>query len=300
MGNSPKIFISYSHDSQDHKDWVKKLATNLREYMGIDVILDQWDLRLGSDLSLFMEQGLNSSNLVLCVCSDKYVEKVNAGKGGSGYEKMIMVPQLLSDTSIEHIIPIKRNNLNNCMPAFLSTKLYIDFNNDECYLKNLSKITYRIYNQDNAQKPALGRNPFAINNFSDLDMKIILEKTKFQNHEMSGNEKFNFLNNSGKFIIGSGEYQFTTKWSKCGTNSIYAYSDDVKYIGYLSGFNKMPETEILCTFDYTSRARQVYLGEIIVWVNSNNNVAVTKILNIINKSRDGSENLLEFEYIIFD
>ena len=45
----PKAFISYSHDSSDHKRWVAVLATKLREN-GVDVILDQWDLSLGDDL----------------------------------------------------------------------------------------------------------------------------------------------------------------------------------------------------------------------------------------------------------
>lgn len=46
---NPKIFISYSHDSLDHKKWVLNLATRLM-HAGIDTILDQWDLRLGGDL----------------------------------------------------------------------------------------------------------------------------------------------------------------------------------------------------------------------------------------------------------
>ena len=44
--SAPKVFVSYSHDSQDHKDWVLKLATRLVAN-GVDVILDQWDLSLG-------------------------------------------------------------------------------------------------------------------------------------------------------------------------------------------------------------------------------------------------------------
>ncbi|WP_370457663.1 SEFIR domain-containing protein [Rufibacter sp. XAAS-G3-1] len=35
-----KVFISYSHDSNNHKDWVLQLATRLR-LNGVDVILDQ-------------------------------------------------------------------------------------------------------------------------------------------------------------------------------------------------------------------------------------------------------------------
>lgn len=86
MEEHPKVFISYSHDSEEHKNWILKLATHLRDH-GVDVILDQWNVRLGDDLPFFMEQGLSSSHLVLCICSDKYIEKANANKGGAGYEK---------------------------------------------------------------------------------------------------------------------------------------------------------------------------------------------------------------------
>lgn len=42
-------FIFYSWDSDSHKARVLKLASDLRRH-GVDVVLDQWDLRLGDDL----------------------------------------------------------------------------------------------------------------------------------------------------------------------------------------------------------------------------------------------------------
>lgn len=59
VSKHPKVFISYSHDSLSHKTWIKKLTTYLRN-KGIDVILDQWDLALGSDIAKFMEHGLSN------------------------------------------------------------------------------------------------------------------------------------------------------------------------------------------------------------------------------------------------
>lgn len=44
-----KTFISYAWDSEEHKNWVLKLASDLRRH-GVDTILDQWDVRLGNDL----------------------------------------------------------------------------------------------------------------------------------------------------------------------------------------------------------------------------------------------------------
>ena len=42
----PKVFVSYSHDSQQHKKWVLEFATRLRQ-AGIDANLDLWALKPG-------------------------------------------------------------------------------------------------------------------------------------------------------------------------------------------------------------------------------------------------------------
>ncbi|MDB8710474.1 toll/interleukin-1 receptor domain-containing protein [Mediterraneibacter gnavus] len=141
MRKHPKLVISYSHDNEEHKAWVKKLATDLRQHMGVDVMLDQWDLRIGGDLSLFMEQGLSESSLMMCVCFDIYIQKANAGIGGSGYEKMILTTDLIQDTNVDYIIPVMRCNQNKKLPRFLGTKLYIDFSDDDMYLEKLEELT---------------------------------------------------------------------------------------------------------------------------------------------------------------
>src|ERR1043166_7750162 len=78
MADIPKAFISYSHDSQDHKKWVLDFATRLRN-AGVDAILDQWELRPGDDLPHFMERHLAAADRVLMVCTENYVKKANAG-----------------------------------------------------------------------------------------------------------------------------------------------------------------------------------------------------------------------------
>lgn len=79
----PRVFISYSHDSQEHKIWVADIARKLIEN-GIDVILDQWDLRLGDDVPKFMEKAVREAQRVLMVCTEPFVYKANEGKGGVG------------------------------------------------------------------------------------------------------------------------------------------------------------------------------------------------------------------------
>ena len=84
MVDTPNVFISYSHDNDEHKQWVRKLASDLRNN-GIDVILDQWDIGPGDDLTAFMEKGVTSADRVLVVSSPRYVQKANVGEGGVGW-----------------------------------------------------------------------------------------------------------------------------------------------------------------------------------------------------------------------
>jgi hypothetical protein len=57
--DAPKGFVSYSHDSDAHKQWVLRLATDLRN-AGIEASLDQWDLAAGQDVVAFMTNGISS------------------------------------------------------------------------------------------------------------------------------------------------------------------------------------------------------------------------------------------------
>lgn len=156
MEEHPIVFISYSHDSDEHKEWVKSLATRLRGH-GVDAILDQWDLHIGQDLRFFMEQGVTKSKMVLCVCSENYVNKANAGIAGTGYESMIISQDLLSNVNLGYIIPIVRNNnLEKKTPICLGTKLYIDFCDDSLFFEHYRTLLERIYNEDNKKKPYNG------------------------------------------------------------------------------------------------------------------------------------------------
>ena len=299
MADAPKVFISYSHDNDEHKSWVLKLATDLRQHMGVDVILDQWDLRVGGDLSLFMEQGLGDASLVLCICSEQYVRKANAGVSGAGYEKMIMVQSMLRDTNTDYIIPVIRNNTSDQKtPTFLGTKNYIDFSDDSLYLDNLSKLVSRLFNEDLSKKPPLGKSPFSDEYATEIDLKNSLERVMFHAPELAGFASFDYTNNNGQFTIGTGEYEFVTNWGSCGADSIRAYRDNVKEIGYKPGFDHFPKIDEIVFFDFTSRSRVVYVGEVVIWMNQYGHFAATKVTNIC-KSARGVTAHLSFEYKIY-
>lgn len=155
----PKVFISYSHDSQEHKKWVLDLATRLRGG-GVDAIIDQWELRPGDDLPHFMETHLADSDYVIMVCSDTYVEKANKGVGGVGYEKMIITADLLANIDSNKIIPIIRQSGSHNVPTFLKTKLFIDFSRTSDYEYSFDELVRTFHDAPLFEKPEIGNNPF--------------------------------------------------------------------------------------------------------------------------------------------
>ena len=155
----PRVFISYSHDSAEHKKWVLDFATTLRS-RGIDAVLDQWDLRPGDDLPQFMEQNLTAADYAVMVCTRRYVAKANAGEGGVGYEKMIMTSSSLSKISANKVIPIIREKGDPLTPTFLATKLYIDFTKDSEIEFALDDLLRHLLNAPLYQKPEIGNDPF--------------------------------------------------------------------------------------------------------------------------------------------
>lgn len=297
----PKLFISYSWDCEEnknHMNWVLKLATDLREH-GVDVYLDQWDARLGNDLAFFMEQGLTTSQLVLCICSENYVKKANLGKGGVGYEKRILSADLMSNTNVDYIIPIIRNNQNKTLPQFLSGLKYADFSIDKDYLSTYTELLARIYNEDLKRKPELGNNPFSSTQTSCVISQLLsIQEVEFYNPAMYDTVKFDYKRNSGKYTIGDGDYKFVIQFSECGCDSIYCYNDHISHIGYNPKFNSFPETCDLQKFDYSSRCKSLLIGEVLILENHKHKFAAIKILSV-KKNNVDIDHSVEFSYKIY-
>jgi hypothetical protein len=157
--NIPKAFISYSHDTQEHKKWALELATRLRNN-GIDAILDQFELQPGADLPHFMETHLASANKIVMICTEKYVDKANKGQGGVGYEKMIITSSLMKNIDENKIIPIIRQNGTSEVPTFLKSKLYINFSKADDFEFSYDELVRSIHNSPLFEKPPIGNNPF--------------------------------------------------------------------------------------------------------------------------------------------
>lgn len=160
MSRAPNAFVSYSHDDEEHKGWVLRLAQALRA-SGIDAVLDQWDLRPGQDLVRFMEKGIAESDRVVLVCSANYVERANARLGGAGYEGLIITGELVGNVDTKKFIPVIRNNPGRTVPSYLGPRYYVDFRDDALYDTRLGELVREIHEVPAFEKPPLGPNPFA-------------------------------------------------------------------------------------------------------------------------------------------
>ena len=71
----PKVLISYSHDSPEHKDRVLVLSNRLRGE-GIDCTIDQYLLVPPEGWPRWMEKQIRESDFVLMVCTETYYRRV--------------------------------------------------------------------------------------------------------------------------------------------------------------------------------------------------------------------------------
>lgn len=72
--NSPKVFISYSHDSKEHKDRVLKLAQSLRKD-GVNCNLDRYDTSPKKGWRRWMESQIKEATYVLVICTQTYCRR---------------------------------------------------------------------------------------------------------------------------------------------------------------------------------------------------------------------------------
>ncbi len=295
----PQVFISYSHDSEEHKNWVLQLATRLR-HNGVDVILDCWNLKLGQDLASFMEKGLSESQRVICICSETYVEKSNNKNAGVGYEKQIMTAELMEDLNNNWIIPIIRNNSSsNKVPLFLKGRLYISFEENNLLESNYEELLRDLLDEPVLPIPPIGKNPFkTIKKFSQ--QKFIPSNEKYTSPSKVGIVTFDYSNNNGRYFIGQNELMFELDFSKSSNDSIQLYSDpeNINTVAVVKDTNNIKSIKDARMYDSSSRVRNPKINQIAVVQNINGFYAAIKILAIKDDTRGHPQDEVSFEYVI--
>lgn len=267
---------------------------------GVNVLLDQWDMRLGSDLPRFMETGLSGADRVLAVCSTPYVEKANVGQGGVGYEKMILTGQLMRDVTSDRVIPVIRNNASSeVLPTFLLSRLYVDFREEQAFEARYAELLRDIHDQPVAPRPALGPNPFTAT-VPEIEPRLSFAPERYVSPALSGTVTFDYANNNGRFAVGAGDMLFETAWSRGGSSSIYAMNDpgSITSVAIAIGVNEIGEITDASSYDTSSRHRSPHLGEIVVWRNTAGYYLATKIEKLQSRGHGAPVDEMTFSYVI--
>jgi TIR domain len=163
MGNAaaPKVFISYSWDDENHKNWVAQFASRLRTD-GVDARIDQWELVPGDKLPQFMEMAIRENDFVLLICTPNYKAKADGRKGGVGYEGDIMTAEVFGKGNHRKYIPILRHGpRDQAVPSWLGGKYDINLSGDPFSDEQYHDLLTTLFNV-RAKAPPLGTPPTAI------------------------------------------------------------------------------------------------------------------------------------------
>ena len=124
-----KVFISYSHDSPPHRDFVRGLADRLRTD-GLDCLIDQYvNGSPPEGWQRWMENEVEAADFVLLVCTPTYLKRSRgedrAGGRGVNFEGVVIsqtlydhyyhnskfIPVIPADGSLDNVpMPLKGFN----------------------------------------------------------------------------------------------------------------------------------------------------------------------------------------------
>ncbi|MDX8514111.1 SEFIR domain-containing protein [Mesorhizobium captivum] len=176
----PKAFISYSWTNQTHQktvlEWGERLLGD-----GVDIVIDQFDLREGQDKFAFMEKMVADSSVthVLVICDKAYSEKADQRKSGVGTESQIISREVYSKIDQNKFIPIVCEFADDgepFLPTFMKSRIWIDFSSAEAVNENWERLVRLLFGKPANQKPRLGNAPAYVRESSSLPASPTLGK----------------------------------------------------------------------------------------------------------------------------
>lgn len=141
-----KVFVSYSHDNKEHKNWVSSLVKDLQKKFIVEY--DE-NLTYGMSPENYMQQNIVSSDYVIIVFTPNYLKKVLAKENsGAKYEFSIIQEDLYRKISYGKYIPLlKDGDKDKSIPKIMQA-LYINFKEQNDYTTQLTNLIEKISSPD--------------------------------------------------------------------------------------------------------------------------------------------------------
>ncbi|WP_169155747.1 SEFIR domain-containing protein, partial [Brasilonema bromeliae] len=187
--HSPKVFISYSHDSAEHMDRVLALAERLRSE-GVDCNIDQYEIAPSEGWYQWLRTQLEWTDFVVVVCTEQYYLQFLQFRGreelGKGrkvtWEGSIITQELYYNSDLKSIkfIPVvfSAQDINYIPIIFRALSMY-SLDTEEGYTTLYRHLT----NQPSSPVPVLGEIPLAVNKpLDDKRLEDVFKRSGIPTH----------------------------------------------------------------------------------------------------------------------
>src|SRR5437016_1837895 len=111
LSRSQRVFISYSHDSDRHREAVHALARDLSD-LGFTVIIDVDDPVPREGWAVWCSRQVERADYILCVCTETYRRRVSGdephgvGRGATFEGRLIATQILKGDRGHDTVLPV--------------------------------------------------------------------------------------------------------------------------------------------------------------------------------------------------
>lgn len=143
--SSTQVFVSYSWDSEPHKEKVKIFVQDLRKN-GINVIWDE-ELSYGERIPRFMVNSISQSDFVLFICTPNYKDRADNNTLGVGFESAIITGEIYETSNEKKFVPILFNGTwQTSLPTWAKGKKGVDLSTKKLYKVNFPKLISHLQN----------------------------------------------------------------------------------------------------------------------------------------------------------
>ncbi len=195
-------FVSYSWDSEQHKQWVMDFVNKLRGN-GVDATIDR-HLTQSSTINLnqMMITNLQKNDFIIIVLTEKYAEKADSFQGGVGFETILSLPLLQEDPDKIIFITKHQGEFQKVIPFHLRGYYAIDFSDESTFNEAFDELLHRIYGELLYEIEPLGKAPILKPRQSTQQPKSTFSDMEIPNlKRFTDKDIEEFMNQSYKDIV---------------------------------------------------------------------------------------------------
>lgn len=277
------LFISYAWTSDEHQEWVRLLAAQLKA-LGFDVLIDA-DVDYGDDLNGFMRR-VGDSKRVLLVVDRNYVDRADTmPESGVGKENR-WISEVHSGRAAVWMSVLYVNNPKFTLPAWLggTAPKGFDFNHSPNSLQQFPGadqvedlwrwVAGLPANRDSSTPMATLRERAV--RLEQQDLRT--EPSQWRSPDLEGETRFAYEDAPQKtFRWGFGLSEFAFSVSGHSGNSVYVYKDYGKAVGIVHG---TPDDSDLERHLVPGRSVTPSVGQSIVLMNKHGRLAFVEIVDV--------------------